>query len=49
MGFFLSLTMNEPIVNLAHCDHVLMSLALEILDCVLADKEVILHKFVSVD
>ena len=49
VGFFFPLTVNEPIVDLAHCYHVLMRLALEILDCVLAYEEVILHKFSSVD
>ena len=49
MRFFFSLTVNKPTIDLAHCDHILMRLALKVLDCVLANEQVILHKFGSID
>ena len=49
MRLFFPLAVNEAIINLAQCDYVLMSLTLEVLDRVLANQEVILHKLSSVD
>ena len=49
MWLFFSLAVNEAIRNLAHRDDVLMSLTLEVLDCMLADEKVILHELSGVD
>ena len=49
MRLFFPLAVNDAIFNLAQRDYVLMSLALEVLDCMLTNQEIVLNKLSCVD